>query len=56
MILKFPKFSLKINLNSLETAKKLNSLKDIRSKINTWGDFDIKCFKTHNNNKIILIN
>jgi len=38
MILKFPKFSLKINLNSSETAKKLNSLKNIRSKINTWGD------------------
>jgi len=38
MILKFPKFSLKINLNSSETAKKLNSLKNIRSKINTCGD------------------
>jgi len=38
MILKFPKFSLKINLHSSETAKKLNSLKNIRSKINTWGD------------------
>jgi hypothetical protein len=38
MILKFSKFSLKINLNSSETAKKLNSLKNIRSKINTWGD------------------
>jgi len=38
MILKFPKFSLKINLNSSETAKKLNSLKNIRSKIKTWGD------------------
>ena len=38
MILKFPKFSLIINLNSSETAKKLNSLKNIRSKINTWGD------------------
>jgi len=38
MILKFPKFSLKIDLNSSETAKKLNSLKNIRSKINTWGD------------------
>jgi len=38
MIHKFPKFSLKINLNSSETPKKLNSLKNIRSKINTWGD------------------
>jgi len=38
MILKFPEFSLKINLNSSKTAKKLNSLKNIRSKINTWGD------------------
>jgi len=38
MILKFPKFSLKINLNSSETSKKLNSPKNIRSKINTWGD------------------
>jgi len=38
MILKFPKFSLKINLNSSETAKKLNSLKNIRSKINMWDD------------------
>jgi len=38
MILKFPKFSLKINLNSSGTAKKLNSLKNIRSKINTWDD------------------
>jgi len=38
MILKFSKFSLKINLDSSETAKKLNNLKNIRSKINAWGD------------------
>jgi len=38
MTLKFPKFSLKINLYSSETVKKLNSVKNIRSKINTWGD------------------
>ena len=38
MILKFPKFSLKINLNSSETAKKFNYLKNIRLKVNIWGD------------------
>jgi len=38
MIIKFPKYSLKINLNSPETAKKLNLLKEIKSKINTLGD------------------
>jgi len=38
MILRFPKFSLKNNLNSSETAKKLNLLKAIKSKISTWSD------------------
>jgi len=38
MNLKFPKFRLKIYLNSSETAKKLNLFKEIRLKINTRGD------------------
>jgi len=46
MILKFPKLSLKINLNSSETAKKLDVLKEIISKNNTWG-YDIY-FETSN--------
>jgi len=40
MILKFPKFSLKINLNSSETEKKLKNTKKIRLKINTGGNED----------------
>jgi len=38
MIIKFPKYRLKINLDSLEIAKKLNLLTEVQLKINTWGD------------------